>query len=140
MYFKDLSVNLSELTSSQQIDDNILKFIRIMEKVCDPLFSKKVYTTYDKVNTQSRESLNRPWYDEECPHFRISLNSALNTYRRDKSALNQSCLVEARSKYKNILHHKRQEFMKEKTCNLITSKLKKKTSKSIGNYSNKLHT
>ena len=58
--FKDLSANLSELTSSQQIDDNILKFCTVMGKVCDPLFSKKVYTTYDKDNTQSREFSNRP--------------------------------------------------------------------------------
>ena len=122
--FKDLSANLSELTSSQQIDDNILKFCTVMEQICDPLFSKKVYTTYDKDNTQSREFSNRSWYDEECRHFRISFNSALNTYRRDKSALNQSCLVEARSKYKKILRHKRHKFMKEKTCNLITSKSK----------------
>ena len=88
------------------------------------LFSKKVYTTYDKDNTQSKESPNRPWYDEECRHFRILFNSALNTYRRDKSALNQSCLVEARSKYMKILRHKRHKFMKEKTCNLIISKSK----------------
>ena len=42
----------------------------IMEKVCDPLFSKKVGSSHDANYIQCNESSNQPWFDQECRNYR----------------------------------------------------------------------
>ena len=118
---RDLSSDLTRLTSSQEIDDNIQKFTSLMENVCDPLFSKKV--TPSK-NTDINDNLNQPWFDDECRNYRKLFYSALNAYRSDKSPFNQSDLAKTRSVYKKILRQKRLYSVKEKTAKLIVSKSK----------------
>ena len=66
---RDLSSDLTRLTSSQEIDDNIQKFTSLMENVCDPLFSKKVSLSK---NTDINDNSNQPWFDDDVA---ITVNS-----------------------------------------------------------------
>ena len=131
---RDLSSHLSQVTNFDQIDENLTNFTLLMEKVCDPLFSRKVHSTSDFENIDTDQPSNQPWFDDDCRRFRTLFYSTLNFYRVDKSHDNQTRLVNARSKYKKILRQKRYNYMKEKTCKLLVSKSK---NVSIGNYLNK---
>ena len=121
---RDLSSHLSQVTNFDQIDENLTNFTLLMEKVCDPLFTRKVHSTPDFENIDTDKSSKQPWFDVDCRRFRKLFYSTLNFYRVDKSHDNQKRLVNARSKYKKILRQKRYNYMKEKTCKLLVSKSK----------------
>lgn len=120
---RDLSSDLSQMNTTQQIDDSLLKFSSLMDKVCDPLFGKKTYTPRGDNNSPCNESTKQPWFDEECRNFRNLFYAALNIYRCDKSQSNRTSLVRARADYKKVLRSKRYKFVKEKTSKLVSSKL-----------------
>ena len=111
---RDLSSHLSQVTNFDQIDENLTNFTLLMEKVCDPLFSRKVHSTSDFENIGTDQPSNQPWFDDDCRRFRTLFYSTLNFYRVDKSHDNQTSLVNARSKYKKILRQKRYNYMKKK--------------------------
>ena len=121
---RDLSSHLSQVTNFDQIDENLTNFTLLMEKVCDPLFSRKVHSTPDFENIDTDKSPNQPWFDDDCRRFRKLFYSTLNFYRVDKSHDNRTRLVNARSEYKKLLRQKRYNYMKEKTCKLLVSKSK----------------
>ena len=115
---RDVSSHLSQVTNFDQIDENLTNFTLLMEKVCDPLFSRKVHSTPDFENIDIDKPSNQPWFDDDCRRFRKLFYSTLNFYRVDKSHDNQIRLVNARSKNKKILRQKRYNYMKEKKNNM----------------------
>ena len=120
---RGLQAELSNLSTTQDKDKNILSFNLLLENVCDPLFSKKIYTQ-NVITKNEGSDLAQPWFDDECRDYRKRFYFALDTYRSDKSPLNQTHLASARSDYKRILRKKRFCFAKEKTSKLTVSKSK----------------
>ncbi|MCG8076814.1 MAG: hypothetical protein JAY75_11300 [Candidatus Thiodiazotropha taylori] len=120
--FRDLSGHLAQATTQQQINENISSFSNLMEKVCDPLFSKNLSECSN--NSDIEQTSNQPWFDDECRRLRNLFYASLNTYRRCKTLNNQTELTTARSNYKKKLRQKRYIFMKEKTTKLLVSKSK----------------
>ena len=122
--FLNLSAHLSQASTIEQIDENLTNFSSLMEKVCDPLFSRNVKSTSEFVNSNTEQPPKQPWFDDECRSSQKSFYSALNFYRLDKSYENQTRLVSARAEYKKTLRQKRYNYMKQKTCKLLVSKSK----------------
>ena len=105
--FSKLSLQLTNLTSPEDIDGNILNFANLMSKICDPLFAKNVgkYKEIENPNTTRRAS--QPWFDDECQNLRNLFYTELNKFRHDNSYTNQTNLAKARSNFKKIIRHKR---------------------------------
>ena len=121
---RDRPSHLSQVTNFDQIDENLTNFTLLMEKVCDPLFSRKVHSTPEFENIDTDKSSNQPWFDDDCRRFRKLFYSTLNFCNVDKSHDNQTRLVNARSEYRKTLSQERFNYMKEKTCKLFVSKSK----------------
>ena len=65
---------LSQASTFEQIDENITNFTSLMEKVCDPLFSRNLQSTSNFDNDQPPK---QTWFDDECRKFRKSFYLAL---------------------------------------------------------------
>lgn len=53
------------------IDENVSTFLNLMEKVCDPIFAKKLTVlTEGGAYPIYTHKPNRPWFDEECQALR----------------------------------------------------------------------
>ena len=75
-----------------------------MEKVCDPIFAKKLTApTEGCAYPNYNHKPNRPWFDEECQVLRDHFYRELNIYRENKSNINEKNMINARSNFKNLI-------------------------------------
>ena len=89
----NINAHLSQASNLEQIDENLNNFTLIMQKVCDPLFSRNVHSATDYAHMDTDQPPKQPWFDDECRWFRKSFYSSLNFYRVDHSLENQTRLV-----------------------------------------------
>ena len=121
--FLDLNFHLTQVSSPHDIDSNIEKFTKVMDKICDPLFAKNVSTSNYDYNGQTKPN-KQPWFDDDCHRARKTYYEELNKFRDRKTADNQRSLVNARTNFKTVLRQKRFAYDKQKTDRLIVSKNK----------------
>ena len=57
---RDISLHLSQVTNFDHIDEKLTNFTLLMEKVCDPLFSRKVHSNPDFENVHTDQPPNQP--------------------------------------------------------------------------------
>ena len=117
-------------------------FVKIMDDICHPLFSKNLPVTRTENFGSETKKSSRPWFDDDCRQARSIFYKELNNYRRDRNSVNQGNLVKARSHFKRTIRQKRYIFEKEKTNKLIVVKHKNakeywKLLKQASNTSNK---
>ena len=121
--FSELNFHLTQVSSPHDIDSNIEKFTKVMDKICDPLFAKNVSTSNYDYNGQTKPN-KQPWFDDDCHRARKTYYEELNKFRDRKTADNQRSLVNARTNFKTVLRQKRFAYDKQKTDRLIVSKNK----------------
>ena len=118
-----LTQNLIQVQESDDIDKNINNFLKVMEKVCDPIFAKNIKVPIERPkNFNSTDRKNQPWFDEECQTLRNRFYRELNKYRGDKNDITETQMINARSNFKNIIRKKRYAYEKSKTEKFIASK------------------
>ena len=140
--FRTLTLHLSSAKSQQEIDENMGNFVKIMDDICHPLFSKNLPVTRTENFGSETKKSSRPWFDDGCRQARSIFYKELNNYRRDRNSVNQGNLVKARSHFKRTIRQKGYIFENEKTNKLIVVKHKNakeywKLLKQASNTSNK---
>ena len=118
----NLYTNLMQANSTGDIDENVSKFSKIIDGVCDPLFAKTFNVHVVSDNKNYTVSTNNPWFDEECQTMRAIFYTKLNIFRESKTDENLTNLVSARSSFKTLIRRKRYLYDKSKTEKLISTK------------------
>ena len=73
---------LNDVTSENELNENVNAFYTLFSSVCDPLFQKKILKNglTDKENTKHQK-----WFDDGCHAKRSNFYNLLNIYRNDQT-------------------------------------------------------
>jgi len=107
--------SLNNLNEANDIDKNLEEFSDIINKVCDPIFGKKVNSNEDTSNYSCYKESNNAWFDQECKEKREDFYISLNRYRQCKNEENRVDMCTCRTAFKNIIRNKKFLFRKQNT-------------------------
>jgi len=110
-----LSKLLNDVTSSNDIDENLEMFSDVMNKVCDPIFGKNLKSNVNIDQGSCYKESNSTWFDQECKEKREEFYLSLNVYRECKNEENRINMCTCRSSFKNTIRNKKFLFRKQNT-------------------------
>ena len=88
------------------ISNSISSFYDCLSNVIDPLFKTRIKDVSGAVNQTLSNEGRLPWYDDPCKEKQRQFYRFLNKYSKDKTDLNRTNMVKARSKDKGLLRKK----------------------------------
>ena len=114
----DLKSNISNLTTVDELNQNVKSFQEIIEEVCNPLFKKDISKPRVQ-NCPIVDESNQPWFNGNCKQKREVFFRTLDVYRLNKEDNDYRVnMVKARSDYKKVLRNSRMEYRKVQTQQL----------------------
>ena len=117
---KQLEISVEQSENNSDIDSCLSNFIKGIDNICVPLFSRKTDSNVIPSTSGSRSSL----FDETCKDERKSFYTALNNYRKYNTEENKDTMIRARSIYKRSVRSYNYHTMNERTDKLINAKYK----------------
>ena len=123
----ECELKISELIndfSNSTVTDDIDRCIQSFENLFEDVSSMciKITSNASHADQEYQTEKNLPWYNEDCFEHKVIFRRMLNKYRELPNDENRLRMVEARSKYKNVLRKYRYEYDREKTANFLQAK------------------
>ena len=111
--FTYLKNDISFAATADDINSSVSSFQGVMESVCAPLFKRNIkHSTDEYTLNESKQS----WFSDGSREKRSLFYRHLNIYRKNKhDCVLRRNMVNARSEYKKVLRHCRQEHRKSQT-------------------------
>ena len=110
--------------SNEPIDDVVKNFSNFLHDKAFDIFGK----TYNTNKTNSRQKVNKKWFDENCKNAKHEFTRARNLFNRDKNDQSRLNFTHARTKY-NRVKNKAQKNFKRKEGNRLNEIAKKDSKK-----------